>query len=582
MDILYNSNVNVRFVIHNFGKEYYQEVTKFYEDVWSISNVEVEIKECSKVYIEFEAEGEKSSLIVENVFQEGGDPFLLLSGQSKMLFELDNNYSMLVPGSYIIKININGKQFYSMFEIVPRHINDIQLKNLRDFINLEVSNLSYNMDSKLQITNYADGSDYISIIKQYSEVYRTLKYNLNSIMKNPYLTLEKKYVRNGKHEKLNRKAIYLNSKGNKNQDYSYKKVKDYNNKQNIIIKSIAMKMLSNLIEIEEKLSFAYKQSKTEESVIKKDLELKKSSVEKVKDFIFHNKEVEKKIKSYDNGCLSLNNVKKRKEGIKEIQIVLKGLKTVLSNFITSTFMANIPIVHSINYKSVKVEDNRYKSVLKIYKDIYLNKEKKSISYKPSELLYEYFIFLVVVKVFKDRGLTLADCEFKDIVEGDFLDKVPKGCLAKFLYENKEIRVWYEKELSSLPIEAMETNDGFYTHAPNKLPDVRIDFLEENIVKKSIIVESKYRRYSYLWNDIINTHTMIQIKNYKTTVRYVHGYDKKPIFPVEKVIVAYPGQEDIDKVIHKEWGDYTFLQLKPKENDEIYGFEELKGMLEKMI
>ncbi|KMT23144.1 hypothetical protein [Clostridium cylindrosporum] len=578
MDTLYSKSIKVRFIIQNFGKEYVQEVTKFHKDLWSIDDIEVVIKECSKVYIEFEANDERATLLVENVFQEDGEAFILFPGQSKMLFELDNNYSMLIPGSYIVKLTLNNGKYYSMFEIVPRHINDIQLKNLRDFVNTQISNLSYNMGSKLHRSNSSVVNDYMSILKQYNEFHSLLKYNLSSIMKNPYFTLDRNYIKSGKHQRIDRKVEYLNSKGNKNDEYSYKKVKDFRNKQNIIIKSIATKMLISISDIEEKLTYAYEQNKIEEVAVRKESEFKKSNIEKVKGVSFDTKEIEKRIKSYDQTCLSLGSVKKRRDDLKYIMRVLKGAKTTLASFIKSTYIKEVPTIHNINYKSVRMEDNRYKSILKIYNKIYLSKEKKSISYKPSELLYEYFVFLVVVKVFKDIGMSLSNCDFKDISECNFLDKIPKGCLARFINGEKEVRVWYEKEVLSMPSESLETGNGFYTHAPNRLPDIRVDYLENNSLKDSIIIESKYRRYSYLWSDLYNTNTMIQIKNYKTTIKYIFDNNRKPIYPIKKIIVVYPGQEDIDRVISKEWGDYTFLQLKPDESGEIYGFKDLENML----
>ena len=197
-------------------------------------------------------------------------------------------------------------------------------------------------------------------------------------------------------------------------------------------------------------------------------------------------------------------------------------------------------------------------------------------------LYEYFIYLAVIKVFRDSGFKLEKCMFKDIIHGEFLEKIPKGCLAKFVKGKVEVRVWYEKELLSLPNESIEFSDGFYTHAPNKLPDIRVDYIYDNLVKKSVVVESKYRRYSYLWNEFYNTSTMIQIKNYKTTIRHIYDKNKRPKDIVSKVVIVYPGEEGIPNVISKEFGDYIFLQLKPGENSDIYGIDELKKILEENI
>ncbi|MEF9934539.1 MAG: hypothetical protein RSA01_02130 [Clostridium sp.] len=578
MAILYNSNIKIRFIIQNFSKEDVQEVTKFYDDALSVSEVEVVIKECSKVFIEFDGVNKDSTLIVENVFQEGGEPFLLTPGNTKMLFELENKYSMLIPGSYVIKVTVDGVSYYSMFEIVPRHINDIQLKNLREFVNSQMSQLSYNMESKLQSTNINSEIDHTSIIKKLNAHYRVLIHNYNSILEDPYITIEKKYTKNSRHEKLDRKAIYLNSKGKKYQEFGYRKIKSYNNKHNIIAKSLAMKFLNYLIDIEEKLSYAYKQNKIEESAAKKDSDYKKEYIEKARYLILNSKEVEKRLRSYDQSKNSLDSIKKRKEGIKENIGILKALKVTLSNFVKSSYMRGVDLKYNNNYKVVKLEDHRYRAIIKIYNNIFLNKENISVAFKPSELIYEYFVYLLVVKVFKDSGCKMMDCDFKDIMNLSFVEQIPRGCSAKFSMGEYNVRVYYEKEIMSMESEAIQISDGFYTHAPNRLPDIRVDYLINNIVEKSYIIESKYRRYAYLWSELYNTHTMVQIKNYKDTIKYSRGENIKPINPISKVIVAYPGQEEVEHVITKEWGDFTFLQLKPEEDGEIFGYDVLKQIL----
>jgi len=77
--------------------------------------------------------------------------------------------------------------------------------------------------------------------------------------------------------------------------------------------------------------------------------------------------------------------------------------------------------------------------------------------------------------------------------------------------------------------------------------------------------------------------MIQIKNYKTTIHYISRDLKRPILPIEKVIVVYPGQPDMDIIIEKEFGDYLFLQLRPGASlNEIVGYTELKMILTQLI
>jgi hypothetical protein len=177
------------------------------------------------------------------------------------------------------------------------------------------------------------------------------------------------------------------------------------------------------------------------------------------------------------------------------------------------------------------------------------------------------------------GFELQDSDFKRLLSARFIDRIPEGCSAVFKKESIRIEVLYEKELLSIPNEAYEMDGGFYTHTNNRLPDVRIDVYSNDRLIKSMMIEIKYRRFLYLWSDYENTETMVQIKNYKTTVQYISKRISRPILPVERVVVVYPGQHDIDPLVEKDWGDYVFLQMRPGGSiDKVHGYEEFKRII----
>ncbi|MEG0371271.1 MAG: hypothetical protein RR645_03150, partial [Clostridium sp.] len=63
-----------------------------------------------------------------------------------------------------------------------------------------------------------------------------------------------------------------------------------------------------------------------------------------------------------------------------------------------------------------------------------------------------------------------------------------------------------------------------------------------------------------------------------TIKYSKDILTKPIYPIQKVIVVYPGQEDVNGIISKDWDDFIFIQLRPDENGGIYGYKELQQAL----
>lgn len=279
----------------------------------------------------------------------------------------------------------------------------------------------------------------------------------------------------------------------------------------------------------------------------------------------------------------LNELKETKGDFNDYDFLIKDLrwmKNLLSKYIN--FFIDVDSTSKVIPLKSILMNSKYGKVYRLYRKLIDYKNYYQPNFKTTDLLYEYFVLLVVLDIIQKLGFNLEESDYKKLLSNKLNDEIPSGMGAIFTKGNLRLEVWYEKELYSLYQEALKNGSGFYTHASNKLPDIRIDFYKDNKYIKSYIIEVKYRRFGYLWSDIENNETMIQIKNYKTTVQYISKDLERPIFPIEKVIIIYPGQLDMDVLVEKEFGNYLFLQLKPKDASTIIGYDELTKILKQLI
>jgi hypothetical protein len=586
MAILHNCGFRVRFIVDNIDKEIVQDIDVFYEDMSEIGESQVEIKECSRVFVKFECQIADAVLEIQNIFEYNEGYLKISNGETKKLFEGYNKYSMLIPGVHDLRVKVGNKYFYSTFTITPRHINDMQLQNLREFVNSYINGLSYDIvtwSGKLSKKRELSPPDYINLYKVYQKEFPDIKRSIEEILRNPITIIEKRYERGQNTKKDDAKTIRFSEKRNRIEKLEVKKRPTVISKENIFVKSIILNMYKQLRCIESNLEQCKNQIGLELALRKRECESKEEIFNKNKSLDYKTIENERKVKSLNQSYSNLTETLKKIENISYYIDNTKKMILSLFKYINSGIFKEITETTSSIPTLNIFKDRRYNRLYRSYKNISDTKSKGVLNYKTSDILYEYFVLLVLVRAFKDMGFVMDDCDFKTLFSANFVDKIPEGCNAVFIKEGLKVEVWYEKELLSLPYEALQVGGGFYTHTSNRLPDIRIDFYKDGKFIYSLIVEVKYRRYSYLWNDYVNTDTMTQIKNYKTTVQYISKEMKKPIFPIEKVIVIYPGQHDIERLVEKDWGNYLFLQLRPGESEnDIYGYSEFKNIIKEAI
>jgi hypothetical protein len=425
--------------------------------------------------------------------------------------------------------------------------------------------------------------DYINIYKAYERDFPLIRHGIEEILKNPVYSLDKIYIKGQNVRKEDKKTIRFSEKRSGGEGLQVKNCVSIESRENIIMKKIISNIYNDLRSIESNLTQFIGQMDIELDIRRRDYREKEHILGISNGTDFKTWENERKNKSLNQTLADVNeNTRKINEIVGYIEET-RRMHTVISRYLNTGFLREITEFHNAVQTPSIFKNPVYSKVYRCYQKIWGTGRRTTFNYKPSELLYEYFVLFNTLSIINELSFEMVDCDLKRLLSAKFIDRIPEGCSAVFQRESVRIEVWYEKELLAIPKEACEMDGGFYTHTNNRLPDIRLDIFIDDRLIKSMIIEIKYRRFMYLWNDYENTETMVQIKNYKTTVQYISKRMDRPISPVDRVIVVYPGQHDISSVVEKDWGDYVFLQMKPGSSiDNIYGYEELKKMISDII
>ena len=131
-------------------------------------------------------------------------------------------------------------------------------------------------------------------------------------------------------------------------------------------------------------------------------------------------------------------------------------------------------------------------------------------------------------------------------------------------DNVKVVISYDK-LIKRDIEVKEScvSQVISSFVNNRQPDILISVYKDNKFVKSMVVEAKYRRKSYIYNELNNTDVMYQVMSYRNFVYYDGDIKKVSMThskPIEKVFVMYISDED--SFTHDMYDDIEFIAINP--------------------
>ncbi|MCG7344794.1 restriction endonuclease-like protein [Sporosarcina sp. ACRSL] len=198
------------------------------------------------------------------------------------------------------------------------------------------------------------------------------------------------------------------------------------------------------------------------------------------------------------------NMVQAQELLKEVNY----LRNELTLFLTERWIQDISENISGQIPLVFFSAGQYSIFYKLYRMIKQGTKqnaaepKLQFHYKRSDILYEIWGYLKVINILRDEhGFTMRRNWLQ--IDQNTLDQVivpgqNEVDYVELVRDNYKIRIFYDELLPKRreqlsPLVTMRTLD-------NNRPDCRIDVWVEEKYKGSLIIDFKYRKREYLWND----------------------------------------------------------------------------------
>lgn len=271
-------------------------------------------------------------------------------------------------------------------------------------------------------------------------------------------------------------------------------------------------------------------------------------------------QLEKEVSALQNKMMAFLN----KRWIREIQENAVG-QVPMAFFTVGTYSVFYTI-----YRSIKRKENQQTTAPKL-----------QFHHKRSDVLYELWGYLKVIELLKEnidfqvtRNAFQVENNDKETTQSiDFIELKKEACT---------LRVFYDEPTPNRNEALGKYNTMFTMH--NNRPDCRIDVWMRDQFKGSLIIDFKYRKKEYLWNDdylMIDrpSKVMRQLSAYSTSMRsnsLLLNQKRTPLIdaqPVHEVWAVYPMKRD-DSDSNYAPNDYAIRMIDLSPNSAKGHFEAL--------
>lgn len=560
----------------------------------SLSNINLgsnlfEFKEYDKAELLYESSIEDSCLKVESFQSE--DIISIKNGQSVQLSPGGDSDYMLSPGFYAIDLIVGSNKYRGLYSIIPNSIDYKSLLMMREILDDMCKGLSNNIYSERSGLEFvsADNLNIDLVTFNYIESnYKQLVSSISSIMRNPIENLTKTYGYRNVSQRPDSKSIrWQNEKKHlsiKNNKYKEKHcVLTYDTIENKLLKTLCENIFYSINYMERKL-------KGHLSLLNSKIDITSNALSELNN--------QKYRLSY------LNNVGNRKYEInqdiincqREIEKLTfktnkiseairktSHCKNILLSFLQQDWVVNLPTTKQLCPTKKFFKRFDYVHFYYMYMDMFEKKNKTQIgtvfSSKKTSSMYEIYSVINTIKALEDIGFTwdsgwIKSMDSLSTFNGD-LESGEKIILTKNEY-TVELTYDYIVQRAS-NVKGTGISQIVSSNSNKRKPDILISLFKNNKFIKSMIIEVKYRKESYIYNVNGETDVIHQLKEYRNLDFYDGETNKvSDIRPIQKVIVVYPNAKE-KKFIEDIYG-FTFISLMPDENKDVIGYSLLKDEL----
>lgn len=193
---------------------------------------------------------------------------------------------------------------------------------------------------------------------------------------------------------------------------------------------------------------------------------------------------------------------------KDLQKEVNYLRNELTLFLTERWVQDIPENISGQIPLVFFSAGQYSIFYKLYRMLKQGTKQKAAEpklqfhYKRSDILYEIWGYLKVINILREEhGFTLRRNWLQ--IDQNTLDQVivpgrEEADYVELVRDNYMIRIFYDEFIPKRRDQLSELKTMYTIH--NNRPDCRIDVWVDEKFKGSLIIDFKYRKRDYLWND----------------------------------------------------------------------------------
>ncbi|MEG2364069.1 MAG: nuclease domain-containing protein [Romboutsia sp.] len=564
--------------------------------------------EYQRVKLKFISDNEYDYLQVESYYDDNkrieipeNGMIKLYPGDEIVISPGGDNEDMLVPGDYHLKVFKNNRIYESIYRVSPSNMNTESINIIREYLEKKLNGLSYNVYKQRNAnTDNSQNQINLNICKYLNEECKKLFSHMNMIINNPITDIQKRYgVKSCSKRADSKSQRWLNSKGMRYaNELEYTKYYEkhtfvtHDVLENSIIKNTLVYIYNLIIDINK--NYLREINSIDEVITKLN--------EKAKKLELYNSTLKNKIgydRTYWNVERDIKSIKsnidieyKKIEVVNQYLSITSKIKNQLNHYLNETWIKDVSVIKTKSIVTHKLFKNKsYMEILELYNRLKKIKEndqgskyienKQCFVHKRTSNLFEIYIFLLIKDIFEELGFKWTDGWLKDIKDIESLVNInlEQGEAITLIKDNYKVVMNYDKLIKrDLEAKKSKKSQVVSSFVTNRRPDVLIDIYKDGEFIKSLIVEVKYRRKSYIYSEDANTDVMYQLLAYRNFVYYDSEIDKismRYIKPIDKVMAIYVSDDEVFN--HDMYDDVKFIGINPLNiQDKSTGYEEIKN------
>lgn len=562
----------------------------------------VQIEEFYGISVHFVSDDPNSRLYVERLAQDGEEE--ILPGEIKELMPEGDSEEMIVPGEYLIRLKTNEGKYESFYEISPKHYSESALRNLRNHLEKMLKGLTYQLKKRksgLYTGQVEHLPSVVLIFDKILERYKPLLNRLESIMASPITDVVKEYrILVGSRRPDLKSQRWLAGKGISRNTNSSAPIHVYE-KHSILTR--------NNIENRWVLRVLQYLSRTLRSLaigIDEYVMLKKQAVSRLEkdrdDYLYQISKIRQNpfLASSDFRSGSYKLEKDLFGTEKELAVRRKELQDAIDRKLKlQRMLANLLRYEKSDWfqgiRSNKIEkvtfrllrDPRYAYLYRFFRELkQLEKQETSTEktiypHKKNSLLFEYYAVSLCIEALKSNGFEWTQGWLAETLNPLIID-LPSGTKLRFENETHYVELVYDEEVERSQKVDQDDSYSRFVGGNHRRPDIRLSLhrKENNDIVSGLIIEVKYRRFHYLYNNDIETYVMEQCKSYRN-IEFYDAEEKRYKKVFNRVVVLYPKQNRIKPVETRQASSIIFVQIEPsdpEEDERPFGYDKLQRLI----